>query len=120
MHIFLFVPVGNGNEIPLPLRSHNCFPVIDFVLQFMAQSFSHHIFISSGHRNELISVRNKRRMTGNLRKAFRILLCKSTHLTDRGIFFQNNLPFPVGKYLQRIAFPDTQRPSDFLRYDNTA
>jgi len=37
-----------------------------------------------------------------------------------GEYFENDFPVPVHENFQRIAFPDAQRPADFLRNDHPA
>ena len=59
-------------------------------------------------------------MPHGLLNGFGILLCKIAKFADKRVFFKDDPAFAVGIDFKRITFADTQSPSNFLRYYNSA
>ena len=105
----------DSDKISVSLGSHKRLSVMHLFIHLLTHGLVYHLFIAARRRNELIPVRNQCGMSGHLRETFRVLFCKSGHLTDGRILFQYDLSFLIRIYFQRIRFPDVQCSADFLR-----
>ena len=114
MLVLVTALIADRNKASVPSGGHNGLPIVDFLFHLPADGFIDHLFVPSRRCDELVPVRNQRRVAGHLGQALRILLCKSAHLPDRRVFFQDHLTLPVGKNFQRIGFSYVQRSTDFL------
>ena len=49
-------------EAPVPPGGHDGLPVVDLLLHLPADGLVHHLLVASGRRDELVPVRDQRRM----------------------------------------------------------
>lgn len=111
----------NSYEIRIISVGHPVDAVLDYGLQLPADLFPVIVlFAASGGGDDVVPVADAHQTTHRLREAFRVLFGKSGKLADGGIFFQDDLTFPVCIYFQRVALADPQRAPDLLWDDDPA
>lgn len=91
-------------------------PVKEPLLHFFTQLLPLILLtLRPGSCNHLILIADTKQLSACLRRRLSQLMHTGRNLPDRRIFFQNNLPVPICKNLQRLRFPYLQRPPYLLR-----
>lgn len=95
-------------------------PLLDHVLKLLADGLLQKFFSCPARgSNHLIAICDADHEPRGLGHGVRILGSKGIQLHHRRVFLKNDFPFAVGKYFQRCAFPQPERPSYLLRNHHT-